>query len=695
VSHPTAEPQPGEIYAGHRLGALIGQGGMGAVFAATRVADGAARVVKFLDPELTSDEVLLARFEREWAALKKLPPSPTLVRVHEVLLQGPRPCLVLDLAPGRPLSQILREEGAFPPELVAAVGRDLASALALVHATGVLHRDVKPANALYDPASGRTCLVDFGLAKDTFRTGLTQPGHLLGTALYMAPELWEEEDVDARADVFALGATLFHLLCGRPPFDGEDIDEIADAILDGDPPRVQAARPDTPPELAHAIGQCLLQDPARRYPDMRALAQDFEAILQGGLASVPRLVSGEASLALLPADYFTVGSDPACSIQVAGASPKHGHLRFEGRGFVFSVLPESGPASVGERELRSRRPYRLRHGDTLRLGAGEVRYTDPLRQTPATPSYLRDAARELVPEPALRALARVGDPRAFLYVLEGGAAPALAADLGLLALLGPEAASDLDAGLQAEAQQRRATLDAALGRITQLSLRGTGAWLTWWQQVKSSAPPQLGPHSPLPTFSLLGGARPRELGAEERVVLVGRDVKCTLRLEGEGVARLHWTLLRLHTAWALVPGVPGTGDAAAQAAFWSGQALPVGPHALSLEVKWPSPAEGVSGGVFRALCARSHPSVARELLEFARGADWSAWATRLFPEPGPAREQFAAALAEERTSLQAMARQVLRALLGGEGVEAWAQAIQGRSLGPQLTFRGWREAAPS
>ncbi len=294
-------------------------------------------MVKVLAPELASDGAFRARFGREAAAMSKLPRHPNVVAVLAVDVVAPTPHLVMELVEGCSLRQRL-QQGPLPAALVARYGRDAARGLAAVHAAGLIHRDVKPANLLLDAASDRVLVADFGLAKDEFLSGLTAPGQLLGTSFYMAPEQWDEAlEEDARIDVFALGVTLYELACGRPPFVGADMFEVAELALEGEyEPLDEVA--DVPVALARAIDQALQPDPEERTPRADVLAADLEAVLNGGLTSVPALVPwardertgrvGEAPPApaapgevcfLLGRRRTTLGSDPGCDMVLAGA----------------------------------------------------------------------------------------------------------------------------------------------------------------------------------------------------------------------------------------------------------------------------------------------------------------------------------------------------------------------------------------
>jgi serine/threonine-protein kinase len=258
---------------GYEVVRELARGGMGVVHEAIERATGRRVALKQALPGALDAEGL-RRVEVEARAAARLR-HPGIVAVH-ALLPSPRgPVLVLDLVEGGSLQRRLDREGPLAPEEVVALGRELADALAYAHEQGVLHRDLKPANVLLGP-DGRARLTDFGLAKLVAQAGslasLTMTGDLLGTPTYMAPEQANGQPVDARTDVYGLGALLFAALTGRAPFEGASPFAVLEAVLTRPPPRPSSLRPGVPPGLEDVILACLAKDPARRPPDMRAVA---------------------------------------------------------------------------------------------------------------------------------------------------------------------------------------------------------------------------------------------------------------------------------------------------------------------------------------------------------------------------------------------------------------------------------------
>ncbi|GLZ10134.1 hypothetical protein Acsp04_03690 [Actinomadura sp. NBRC 104425] len=204
----------------------------------------------------------------------------SIVTVHDVVMDGDRPCIVMDLLPGRSLDAVLAARGALPPVQAARVGLDVLRALRAAHARGVQHRDVKPAN-IFLRDDGRAVLTDFGIAALEGDATLTQEGSLIGSPTYMAPERVRHERGGPESDLWSLGATLYTLVEGRPPFARSTLMGTLSAVLTEEPAPPGAAGPLTP-----VIMGLLVKAPAARLS-----AQDAEnallTVASGGKAPPP------------------------------------------------------------------------------------------------------------------------------------------------------------------------------------------------------------------------------------------------------------------------------------------------------------------------------------------------------------------------------------------------------------------------
>ncbi|MDO9022618.1 MAG: response regulator [Deltaproteobacteria bacterium] len=265
---------PDLIAGRYRLTGRAGRGGMGAVFQARDVIRGEDVALKFLvDSGRSSD-----RFERECAILARLDhPRVVRYREHGVTLDGD-PFLVMDWLHGEDLAARLAR-GTLSPDEAARVLRHAAEALAVAHAAGVVHRDVKPSNLfLVDGEIDRLALIDFGVARGPDPGVFTMPGEILGTPGYLAPEQVEDAAAaTARSDVFSLGCSVYASLVGHVPFRGATAMASLASLLRDDLTSVRALRPDVPPALDALLTAMLSRDPAARPRDGQGVLDRLDA----------------------------------------------------------------------------------------------------------------------------------------------------------------------------------------------------------------------------------------------------------------------------------------------------------------------------------------------------------------------------------------------------------------------------------
>ena len=289
----------------YQLVERLAQGAFGAVFRAVDP-QGQEVALKLLQVAKGS---ALERFQREAQCLIRLR-HPNVVGAYDAGVDQGRPYLALELVEGEPLSLRVHRQGPVSPAEAVRLGMKLASALAHVHEQGLVHRDVKPDNVLID-AQGEPRLTDFGLAHDVESVGserLTRSGVCLGTPGYWPPEqaAGELAQLGPEADVYALGATLWALLVGLPPFEAASFNESVRRTLHHPPEPVSSRRDGVPPGLDAVILRCMAKDPARRYPDMRTLEAALETCLEAPGGRAPRLLVALALLALAAALGATV-----------------------------------------------------------------------------------------------------------------------------------------------------------------------------------------------------------------------------------------------------------------------------------------------------------------------------------------------------------------------------------------------------
>jgi serine/threonine-protein kinase len=257
----------------YRLEQPLGEGGMASVFLAQDLELDRPVAVKLLAENLTGDPSFRERFVREARHAARLS-HPNIVSVYDAGEDGGRPYIVMECVEGENLADVLASRGRIAPDEVQALALQGAEGLAHAHAAGLVHRDIKPQNLLLR-SDGTLKIADFGIARAAEATALTQAGTVLGTAAYLSPEQALGEDVGPEADVYSLGAVLYELLTGRPPF---EFDSLADLAAKQGRMKITPVRelaPETPPELEDVVMHSLARNPAYRPADGAALASEL------------------------------------------------------------------------------------------------------------------------------------------------------------------------------------------------------------------------------------------------------------------------------------------------------------------------------------------------------------------------------------------------------------------------------------
>lgn len=276
-------PQPGEVLAGkYRVERVLGQGGMGVVVQAMHLQLEERVAVKFLLPEYAAQAEAATRFLREARAAVKIK-SEHVARVIDVgTLETGAPYMVMEYLAGRDLSEVLETRGPLPCEEVVEYLLQACEALAEAHAAGIVHRDLKPANLFLTQRADASAVVkvlDFGISKVTVTTdsgpdhSLTKTSAMMGSPLYMSPEqMRSARSADARSDIWSLGAILFELTSGKPPFYAESLPELLAQVLTDAAPSLRSVRSDVPAGLSAVVARCLEKDPAARFATVAELA---------------------------------------------------------------------------------------------------------------------------------------------------------------------------------------------------------------------------------------------------------------------------------------------------------------------------------------------------------------------------------------------------------------------------------------
>jgi serine/threonine-protein kinase len=257
---------------------VIGRGGMGDIYRATDSALGRAVAIKVLADRYAQDDAVRERFTREALAAARLSTEPNTVTIFDVGEHNGRPYIVMEYLGGGSLDDVVRREGAQPPQRVFTWLEQAGLALDAAHAEGVVHRDVKPGNLMLD-REGSVHVADFGIASAAGMESLTVTGTVLGTAGYLSPEQAQGDRATPASDRYALAVVAFELLTGRRPFEAETPTAEAAAHVNAPVPSI-SSRSGLPRELDPVLERALAKDPNRRYET----CADFVAALRAAVA---------------------------------------------------------------------------------------------------------------------------------------------------------------------------------------------------------------------------------------------------------------------------------------------------------------------------------------------------------------------------------------------------------------------------
>jgi DNA-binding NarL/FixJ family response regulator len=334
----------GDTFAGYRIDALAGRGGMGVVYRATDLALERQVALKLIAPDAAQDPVFRARFEHECRAAAAID-HPHAVEVFHAGEENGVLYVTMRYVEGTDLGALLARESALDPGRAVELIAQVAGALDVAHSRGLVHRDVKPTNVLIAMRGGNehAFLTDFGLTKRSEGdAGLTKPGFAMGTADYMAPEQARGADVDGRADVYALGCVLYKSLTGVVPFDrGSDLEKMW-AHLNDDPPSLLDSRPELPKALDLAVRHAMAKDRDDRPATASEFAEEALAAVGLGTATPPArpAVAPDAMRVVVAEDSVLLRAGVVHLLEAAG----------------FAVVGQAGDAEELMREVWEHRP---------------------------------------------------------------------------------------------------------------------------------------------------------------------------------------------------------------------------------------------------------------------------------------------------------------------------------------------------
>ena len=264
----------------------IGRGGMGVVYRARDERLQRRVAIKVLPPELAFQQDIRERFTREAQTAARLS-HPHIVPIHSVGEGQGLVYFVMGYVDGESVAARIRRKGSLPVEEARRIMMEMADALSAAHALSVIHRDIKPDNILLEGTRGRVMVTDFGIAKALSATSgatLTGIGVAIGTPAFMSPEQAAgEREIDGRSDLYSLGVVTYQMLTGALPFNAPSVAGILMKQITEPAPDLRVKRPDTPEDLALAVGRCLEKDPASRWATADALRRALESRSTVGL----------------------------------------------------------------------------------------------------------------------------------------------------------------------------------------------------------------------------------------------------------------------------------------------------------------------------------------------------------------------------------------------------------------------------
>jgi eukaryotic-like serine/threonine-protein kinase len=359
----------------YAVGELLGRGGMAEVYLGTdRVLDRPV-AVKVLGSWLVDDGTFVERFRREARAAARIS-HPNIVAVYDTGSEDGIHYIVMELVPGETLADVLRSEGHLASERATRIARSVADALAVAHAAGIVHRDVKPANVMLT-RNGGAKLTDLGIARSLEGESITRASTILGTAGYLSPEQARGDRVDHRSDIYSLGCVMYEMLTGRQPFEADSPVAVAYKHVHEDPSPPSSVEPSVPPALDAVTMRAMAKDPAARFQAAEEMAtamdEDTVPVRPAAAATTPLPVTeptqrlprrvdrsrrrrplvpilvGLAVVALLAWLAFALpDSEPRAGLQAGSPSPSKSTSPTPTTPPPTTPAPPPAPASVEE-----------------------------------------------------------------------------------------------------------------------------------------------------------------------------------------------------------------------------------------------------------------------------------------------------------------------------------------------------------
>ncbi|HSG41635.1 MAG TPA: FHA domain-containing serine/threonine-protein kinase [Anaerolineales bacterium] len=387
-----------QSWIGHSLGgrykieALLGRGGMSAVYKASDPKLKRPVAVKLIHPHLSNEDDFIRRFKTEAASIAAFR-HPNIMQIYDFDYDGENYYMVMEYIAGGSLQDLLtrlnKEKAQIPFEQAANIMIGICDALTYAHKQGAIHRDVKPANIMFT-SEDQPVLMDFGLVKILNATTHTGTGAIVGTARYMPPEIINDDPPDERSDIYSLGITFYELLSNAPPFDAKSVLTLITMHLNDPVPDLRKSRPDISQELIRIVNRSLAKDRTDRYQSANEMAQDLRRFLS---TPEPDPVSttefGQLNLILpdgseqeieISKSEIIVGRGTDNDIVIKDARVSRSHARFEfsawGEVKVIDVGSTNGVIVNGVKVTETT----ISSGDLIELGGSKIRYINALEK---------------------------------------------------------------------------------------------------------------------------------------------------------------------------------------------------------------------------------------------------------------------------------------------------------------------------
>ena len=373
----------------YRLERLLGKGGMGQVFLAHDLTLEREVAIKVLPPDVAQDDQVVRRFQQEAKTAAKLD-HPNIIPIYRVESEGGLNYFVMKYISGTSLEDLLDKKEPLPVPEIQRILWEAACALGHAHQRGVVHRDVKPANIMFDH-DGRVMLTDFGISKALqAATGFTATGMIIGTPHYMAPEQGKGAPVDGRADQYSLGVVGYRMITAELPFSGDSVHTIIYKHIYEEPPLASTKRPGIPASLTVAISRALAKEPDQRFPTM----EDFATAVwpEQPVASPARSRGPARPRSRATADAPTEITGAPTTLLPAAKARKRRSRAPVVIGLVVVAAGVGAYLMLGREETAARSPLPTPSIDTVRI-QDTVRVPVPRRPAPAKPREQAPAAQ--------------------------------------------------------------------------------------------------------------------------------------------------------------------------------------------------------------------------------------------------------------------------------------------------------------